>query len=578
MARISHQKENEIFPEKRKHRKSRLDPVKRAKMKALSHDEYMGIFQRTLQLSQAGKITSKNAWGLELNEHLQDVVDESAGGKDSMNFQTASCTLDASVKIYSVRVDSVHNQAYKVLGDFNRTAVKSEEVHEAASDADSDEEAKSKNRTRTSKLAQSFDTINAKSSEFEPLSTSSSIMSMMNSDGLFLEQFPISSRIPFSESSDVVEIPVSKLSNETSSFFGNANLFSLYPVCAELDVMYNMIKVLENQLSSVKTETTKKEFSPVKKEAMHGDYTFNPSESYAGLDDSFAGGFDDYFDHYDDDGNFDKEKRLSFHSSTGDDDGGYDVTKVMQALKVSGKAGFTWSDAKFLKSWAGKSFWKFPSRNKTGPVDAGPDKKIRKRQAAKVSYIDFNGPPVDESDLKAPARSKNLLTKAALKKMQDEKAETLLREEELQFSKEALFTLFLKRSSNIISDAKSLFYHPNGVDPESMEQNYNDDGDDDQDFHYSNNDGVHGDEFELVPKPFRPNKMEIKFARSAKKVDVRALKACIWNSLTDEEPSVKQESGVVKKEKGTDVEVLAEPERSFQTTMSSVYVMYFMIR
>ena len=28
----------------------------------------------------------------------------------------ASCTLDASVKIYSCRVDSIHSEAYKVLG------------------------------------------------------------------------------------------------------------------------------------------------------------------------------------------------------------------------------------------------------------------------------------------------------------------------------------------------------------------------------------------------------------------------------------------------------------------------------
>ncbi len=38
-----------------------------------------------------------------------------------MNFQRASCTLDASVKIYSYRVDSVHKDTYKVLGGMNRT-------------------------------------------------------------------------------------------------------------------------------------------------------------------------------------------------------------------------------------------------------------------------------------------------------------------------------------------------------------------------------------------------------------------------------------------------------------------------
>jgi hypothetical protein len=38
--------------------------------------------------------------------------------------QAASCTLDASVKIYSYRVDSVHHETYRVLGGLNRTDMK----------------------------------------------------------------------------------------------------------------------------------------------------------------------------------------------------------------------------------------------------------------------------------------------------------------------------------------------------------------------------------------------------------------------------------------------------------------------
>ncbi|RRT44072.1 hypothetical protein BHE74_00044138 [Ensete ventricosum] len=34
--------------------------------------------------------------------------------------ENASCTLEAGVKIYSMRVDSVHSEAYKVLGGINR--------------------------------------------------------------------------------------------------------------------------------------------------------------------------------------------------------------------------------------------------------------------------------------------------------------------------------------------------------------------------------------------------------------------------------------------------------------------------
>jgi len=41
--------------------------------------------------------------------------------KGRINFTKASCTLDASVKIYSYRVDDVHLSSYRVLANLNRT-------------------------------------------------------------------------------------------------------------------------------------------------------------------------------------------------------------------------------------------------------------------------------------------------------------------------------------------------------------------------------------------------------------------------------------------------------------------------
>lgn len=42
-------------------------------------------------------------------------------------FLQASCTLEAGVKIYSLRVDSVHSEAYKVLGGINRAGQENEQ-------------------------------------------------------------------------------------------------------------------------------------------------------------------------------------------------------------------------------------------------------------------------------------------------------------------------------------------------------------------------------------------------------------------------------------------------------------------
>jgi hypothetical protein len=51
----------------------------------------------------------------------------------------ASCTLEAGVKIYSLRVDSVHSEAYKVLGGINRAGrgeEAGEDPHEFGMDSD----------------------------------------------------------------------------------------------------------------------------------------------------------------------------------------------------------------------------------------------------------------------------------------------------------------------------------------------------------------------------------------------------------------------------------------------------------
>jgi len=74
-------------------------------------------------------------------------VQQTTNGDVSMtNFQVASCTLDASVKIYSCRVDSVHNETFKVLGGLSRTGNKEEGAQEE--DAEQLGEAEKETRRR----------------------------------------------------------------------------------------------------------------------------------------------------------------------------------------------------------------------------------------------------------------------------------------------------------------------------------------------------------------------------------------------------------------------------------------------
>ena len=78
--------------------------------------QVMELYRNTLKLASENKITKDNTWGLGLIDHMSDLVKPSDEEQGQTNFQRASCTLDAGVKIYSYRVDSVHNSIYKTLG------------------------------------------------------------------------------------------------------------------------------------------------------------------------------------------------------------------------------------------------------------------------------------------------------------------------------------------------------------------------------------------------------------------------------------------------------------------------------
>ena len=70
-----------------------------------------------------------------------------------VNFTKASCTLDASVKIYSYRVDDVHLTSYKVLANLNRTETgkKQQNRNEMKKEDDDGDET----NTRTNKKSKS---------------------------------------------------------------------------------------------------------------------------------------------------------------------------------------------------------------------------------------------------------------------------------------------------------------------------------------------------------------------------------------------------------------------------------------
>jgi hypothetical protein len=109
------------------------------------------VYQNAIRMNAENKINASNSWNLNLIDHLDRFVSTSEKKEavanlqhqqhDGVNFTKASCTLDASVKIYSYRVDDVHLTSYKVLANLNRTETgssnnkKNKEKHQDSKDA-----------------------------------------------------------------------------------------------------------------------------------------------------------------------------------------------------------------------------------------------------------------------------------------------------------------------------------------------------------------------------------------------------------------------------------------------------------
>jgi condensin complex subunit 2 len=101
---------------------------------SLSNKNLGEMYQKTIRMNAENRINASNSWNLSLIDHLDrfltipqetssnDPLDlDGVNGGATVNFTKASCTLDASVKIYSYRVDDIHLTSYKVLANLNRT-------------------------------------------------------------------------------------------------------------------------------------------------------------------------------------------------------------------------------------------------------------------------------------------------------------------------------------------------------------------------------------------------------------------------------------------------------------------------
>ena len=100
----------------------------------LTQDAVMNLYANCIKLASENKINAKNTWSLALIDHISDIVKNEKDEDDNTNFQKASCTLEAGVKIYASRVDSFHSETFRMLGGISNASGGSGEDEENLDD------------------------------------------------------------------------------------------------------------------------------------------------------------------------------------------------------------------------------------------------------------------------------------------------------------------------------------------------------------------------------------------------------------------------------------------------------------
>ncbi|XP_069674323.1 condensin complex subunit 2 isoform X2 [Periplaneta americana] len=137
----------------------------------LSPAQLADHYANCIKLSAENKINTKNAFSLQLIDYMAMMLKKRDSKMD--NFQVASCTLDASTKIYAYRVDCVHTDVLKMAGGLAAGYRKKQneaggEEPEDGQDGDEEESSeqpvrtKKKTRRRKNTIATNVETLNGK--------------------------------------------------------------------------------------------------------------------------------------------------------------------------------------------------------------------------------------------------------------------------------------------------------------------------------------------------------------------------------------------------------------------------------
>ncbi|KAK9285565.1 hypothetical protein L1049_024760 [Liquidambar formosana] len=508
-------------------------------------------------------------WELSLIDHLCEIIKVEEEDDMETNFQKASCTLEAGVKIYSLRVDSVHSEAYKVLGGINRVGQENEQdtVMEDADINGEQEEGPSKKELEwkispLSTLESSFEALNVKKFDVafavDPLyHQTSAQFDEGGAKGLLLNNLGVygGCRVLFdslevpgkcmscatqNDKSDTIDLSFAKeyieqmalnmrakdeisptLRNIVSQFDeDNQRPFDTFSSCQRPSEQVDAAYSNEAELDADTFENS-------------GTWTSDHDDQRSVVDDGFNGADSVFPTHHE------ENEPFIFHGPDMDDRFEKVDGFLLSSLGFSSKQ----------NAWAGPDHWKYrkakgseddPATGNGSPVTT---KRPKNKKQAELDINFTEALDKEMSDVFAPPKNpKSLLLPA-----NRAPCNTSL-PEDCHYQPEDLVKLFL------LPNIMCLGRKGRKVPDESRDQ-CDDYGplptwDDESVFGGQFDDGnVHSDvedSSSLVSQPRQVNKIEVQYDKTSKQVDVQTLKETLWDHIQEstQKPVLGQEEAV----------------------------------
>ncbi|XP_040394413.1 condensin complex subunit 2 isoform X2 [Cygnus olor] len=538
-------------------------------------------YSTCIKLFTENKINTKNVFGLYLIDYMTDILKQ----KDSelTNFKIAAGTLDASAKIYAVRVDVVHADMYKVLGGLGKDSTPTEDMESPKGEEDNAASGTVK-RVQTKKkhsfktIEQNLNNINVtdhnRRCEVDPMfQKTSASFDECSTAGIFLTSLRTQSchsKLLFD--SEIVPLPSSAtvtLPNYDPVTVTDLNLLlsqciEKRPICSSLAGF---------QFTHWDAESHDESVSALLDKFKKSDQVFNINaeiDSYVEDGGPMLPDGDFNTDSprskvADEIGEFTENKSFrTVHESKRLDAvpfGEGDIRTM--CLHLSMKPGeYSYFSPRTLSMWAGPDHWRFKPHHKSGAVS---EQQNKKKNAKKVFEVNFD----EDIDFETYFRkTKAALTlKKSIPESRNRKATTL--PADFNYNPNNFVQLFLKPLVTLCRLPKpgSSLDH----EDEIGEYDYNNpndtsnfcpavqaaDSDDDNDpiqfmgqtedfnlnAHSEGQDeefsGVVGvdiamyGELNLIAEPQKVNKIAIQYAKTAKKMDMKMLKQNMWDILLD---------------------------------------------